>query len=813
MLEPLATSALRWSCDPNGLDFSTTADVEAVIGFVGQDTAVDALRFGIECAAPEQNVYVRGLTGTGRMSTVTRLLDETRPSCKQLHDYAYVHDFDEPDQPRLITLAPGRAKRFRRMVQDVARFVREDLPKTLTGEGLQTQREAIEVESNEAINKLTKPFEDDLREAGLAMVQQGQPPAVQTHVVPLHEGKPVSGPELAQLKEAGTITQEQIDGWEAQRVELMKRFGGISREIQRMRAATKARLLTLLEDSTRGYVEDSVALLREEFTEEPVQLFLNGLVENVIINLGREHPPGHDPVDLYDVNVVLEAVNDGVSPVVVETSPSLGRLLGSVETGWSAKGPTHGDFRRISAGSILRANGGYLILEARDLLTEPGAWRMLVRTLRNKKLEIVPSELGASYFRTSIKPEPIPISIRVILVGDTGTYYMLDRADPDFGQLFKVLADFETEIERNEEGIRQYASVIAKMAKQEGLPPFDKTAVAALAEHGARIAARPNKLTARFGRIADIAREAVYVARKRGEEGVVTGDDVRETVMRTKQRANLPSRRFHAMIASGTIIIETMGRTVGQVNGLAVIKAGMLTYGFPARITATIAPGHAGIIDIESSASLSGQIHTKGFQILGGLLRYLLRADHAMAFSASLAFEQSYGGIDGDSASGAEICCLLSALTGIPLRQDVAMTGAIDQHGRIQAIGGVNEKIEGFFDTGVALGTSGEGGVIIPASNAGDLMLRPDVVAACAEGRFNIWPVSTVQEALEIFTGVEPGTPDDEGQYPKESLLGQAQCRAREFWERSSTSPAAYAKARARGEVDASEDSSDAPEA
>ena len=799
MLEPLETSALRWNCDPSALEFSSTADVEAVIGFVGQDTAVDALRFGIECEAPEQNIYVRGLTGTGRMSTITRLLEDTRPSCNQLFDYAYVHDFDKPDRPRLIKLRPGCAKKFQRMTLGVAAFIREELPKRLTGEALQTEREAIEAKANGEMNTLTKPFEDDLAKAGLAMIQQGQPPAAQTHVVPLYEGKPTGGPELAKLKADGKITQEQIDGWEASRVDFVKRFGGISREIQRMRVETSKHLKSLVEDSARGHLEESVEALREEFTEEPVKLFLDGLIENVVENLGREHPPGHNPADLYDVNIVLEAAQDGMAPVVVETSPSLSRLLGSVEPGWSAQGPTRGDFRGISAGSILRANGGYLILEARDLVTEQGAWRMLVRALRHKKLEIVPQELSGSYFRTSVKPEPIPISMRVIVVGDAGTYYMLDRADPDFGQLFKVLADFDSEIERNEEGVRQYAGVVAKIVEDEKLPPFDSSAIAALAEHGARIAARRNKLTARFGRIADIAREAVYVAHKRGETSTISSADIYETIERTKIRANLPSRRFHAMIASGTIIIETKGRTVGQVNGLAVIKAGMLTYGFPARITATIAPGHAGIIDIESSASLSGQIHTKGFQILGGLLRHLLRADHAIAFSASLAFEQSYGGIDGDSASGAEICCLLSALTGIPLRQDVAMTGAIDQHGRIQAIGGVNEKIEGYFDTCMALGASGEGGVIIPASNAGDLMLRRDVVAACDEGRFHIWAVSSVHEALEVFTGVEAGTLGDDGKYPEESLLGQAQARAQLFWERSSTSPKAYA-ARAKGE-------------
>ncbi|QDV09859.1 Lon protease [Planctomycetes bacterium Poly30] len=802
MLKPLAKDALRWRLDPETLEFGTTAEVEPVIGFAGQDTAVDALRFGIECAAPEQNVFVRGQTGLGRMSIITRLLEEIRPDCNDLFDYAYVHDFKEPDHPKLLKLPPGRGKVLHSLVHDVARFIREELPKTLTGEAIQTQREAIETETNAKIAEITKPFEADLREAGMAMVQQGQPPAVQTHIVPLFDGKPLGGAELAQLLGEEKITQEQISEWETKQAEFAKRFGGIGREIQRMRVETGKRMLSLIEDSTRELVEDAVAPIRKDFAEPAVQRFVDSLIDDVIENLGREHPPGFHPADLYDVNVILESTCAERAPVVIETSPSLSRLLGSVETGWSPQGPTRGDFRRISAGSILKASGGYLVMEARDLLTEPGAWRVLVRTLRNKELEIVPQELSTPYFRTSIKPEPIPISLRVILIGDAGTYYMLDRADPDFGQLFKVLADFESEIDRDAEGLRQYASVIAKIAANEDLPPFDRSAVAALAEHGARIAARRDKLTARFGRIADIAREAVYVAHQRerngAARGAITGDDIRETVRRTKARANLPSRRFHAMIANGTIIIETDGATVGQVNGLAVIKAGMLTYGFPARITATIAPGNAGIIDIESSASLSGQIHTKGFQILGGLLRYLLRADHAMAFSASLAFEQSYGGIDGDSASGAEICCLLSALTGVPLRQDVAMTGAIDQHGRIQAIGGVNEKIEGFFDTCEALGTSGHGGVIIPASNAGDLMLRHDVVEACAEGRFHVWAVKTVHEALEVFTGMEAGSPDEEGRYPEATLLGIAQSKARHFWERSLTSPTAYARAMAQ---------------
>lgn len=794
MPTPLSSDALRWTCPLSALDFETTGEVDPTIGFVGQESAVDALRFGIECSAPEQNVFVRGLTGTGRMSIVKRILREMAPTCSRGEDHAYVHDFRAPDRPRLITLPAGEARALKRGVRELARFVREDLPKLLTGESIQGERQLIEERTNAEVAKVTAPFETDLAAAGLTMVQQNQGQTVQTAIVPLREGKPLSAQELNALVASGDVSEDQVAAWAESRKEFAKRLGDISRVIQNLRVEAGKEMLGLMEASARRLLGDAAGAIRSAHDSEAVHAYLASLIEDVIENLGAEHPPGQDPVDLYDVNIVLAAEESDRAPVVVETTPSLMKLLGSVETGWAPQGPVRGDFRNISAGSLLRAKGGYLVMEARDLLGEPGAWRVLVRTLRTRQLEIVPQELSVPYLRATIKPEPIPISLRVILVGDAGTFHVLDRADPDFGHLFKILSDFDHEIARTDTGVAQYAGVISRIAKDEGLPPFHKTAVAALAEHGARVASRAGKLTARFSRIADIAREAAYLSKKDGDD--VQAKHVHETVRRTKERANLASRRFHSMIASRTIIIETEGRTVGQVNGLAVIKAGMLTYGFPARITATIAPGHAGIIDIESSASLSGQIHTKGFQILGGLLRFLLHTDHALAFSASLAFEQSYGGIDGDSASGAEICCLLSALTEVPLRQDVAMTGAIDQHGRIQAIGGVNEKIEGFFDAAAALGLSGEGGVIIPASNAGDLMLRQDVVDACREGRFHVWAVSTVHEALEVFTDMPAGTLGDDGEYPEGTLLGIAQSRAHHFWERSLTSPQAYAKAR-----------------
>jgi ATP-dependent Lon protease len=381
----------------------------------------------------------------------------------------------------------------------------------------------------------------------------------------------------------------------------------------------------------------------------------------------------------------------------------------------------------------------------------------------------------------ALKPEPIPVKLKIVMIGDARLYYALDAFDTGFADYFKVLADFSTTIERTPTGIGFYAGVLAGLAMREKLPAFDRTAVAALVEHGSRIAAQEDKLTARFGRLADLAREAAYLCR-RDERDVVTAGDVNEAVRRTKRRADLPARRFTEMITKGVIRVNTSGEQVGEVNGLAVMHAGPLTYGFPARITATIGAGSAGAINIEREANLSGAIHTKGFYILSGLLRYLLRTPHPLTFSASIAFEQSYGGIDGDSASGAEMCCLLSALTDVPLRQDLAMTGAIDQVGHILPIGGVNEKIEGFYDVCAAAGLTGTQGVIIPKTNVGDLMLRQDVVDACADGKFQVYAVDTIQEALALFTGRAVEVLDDEGYYEDDCLLGQAVEQAGAYW-------------------------------
>ena len=781
---PLPVAALRWRCDVEGLRFQSTAEVVPVTGIVGQETAVDALRFGIESRAAGQNVFVRGLTGTGRMTLVRRLLQELQPSCQETHDLCYVHNFAHPDRPRLITLPAGQARRFRRMIDELADFLRRDLGEALGADGVRARTAALDEAVGEQVKAIAGPFEDDLAAAGLALVTVPIGPIHHSVIFPLVSGKPVPPEEFERLHEQGQIDDKHHEQFQEKRRSFEQRLEEVNTSIQKIRRDYVEATQEIFQKEARLILREFVGRIEAAFPDEPVTQFLAELTQDVI---ERRLPPrdgDEDSTEQYRVNVLLEHKADGRCPIIVENAPSLTNLLGVIDREPGPMGPARSDHTMIRTGSLLRAGGGYLILEARDVLSEPGAWKVLLRTLRTRRLEIVPPELSFPWGGAPLKPEPIDLDVRVILVGDNQTFYALDALDPDFPHLFKVLADFDSVITRDATGIEQYAGVLSRICRAENLLPLDRSAVAALAEHGARIAARAGKLTAQFGRVADIAREAAYIA-GRDDRALVSGDDVREAVRRSKRRADLPSRRFRELLADGTICVQTRGAVVGQINGLAVLHAGPLTSGFPARITATIGPGTAGVINIEREAALSGAIHTKGFYILRGLLRCLLQTDHPLAFDASVAFEQSYGGIDGDSASGAEICCLLSALTKVPLRQDLAMTGAIDQLGHILPVGAVNEKIEGFFDTCRDIGLTGTQGVIIPKANAGDLMLRHDVVDACAAGQFRVYAVTTVHEALEQLTGVPAGTRDDEGTYPDGTLLGLAMARARHYWLRA----------------------------
>ena len=781
---PLPAAALRWRCSTELLEFPSTADVEPVRGVVGQPLAAEALRFALDCGAQGQNVFVRGERGTGRMTMIRDLLDEIRPVCRTKTDRCYVHNFLQPDRPRLISLPRGQGRILRRRLNRLADFAAGELSEALNSRPLQASRVALQEKIQAQLSELTRPFEEELGKHDLALVQVKTGQGAQAAIFPVWQGQPIPPEKYDDMVREETIGASERDRMQSAREEFSRQLPELTSEIGRLMRESSKAMEAFNEKHIRRIVGDATEAIKRDYSNEALHAFLDEVVDDVVDLTLQGNPDQLDLHQRYGINILLEHLSE-VSPVVVESNPTLSNLLGGVENRWHPNGQVSSDYQGVRGGSLLAADGGYLILDAHDVVAHPGAWQILMRTLRTGLLEIVPAEFDGPGPTSNLKPEPIPVTLRVVLIGNHELYYHLDKGDYDFAELFKVLADFDDTMDRNDDSVQLYARVLSRIAREERLRHFTPCAVAALAEHGARIAQRSGRLTTRFGRVADLAREASWLAGV-DDQSLTSGEHVSRAIARTKRRASLPSTRFHAQLKDQRVSIDTSGKKVGQINGLAVIGAGPIRFGFPARITASIGAGNGGIIDIESSSQLSGSIHTKGFHILGGLLRHLLKADHPLAFSASLAFEQSYGGIDGDSASGAEICCLISALTRIPIHQGIAITGAIDQHGALQTIGGVNEKIEGFFDLCQHFGLSGEQGVIIPTANATDLMLRHDVVAAAEDKRFHVYAVTSVCEALEILTGQSAGAWNADAQsYPEDSILFRARQRAAEYWQQS----------------------------
>lgn len=773
---------VRWQCDPKTLGFKSTEEIESVKQVVGQDDALESLRFAIDCDAYGQNVYVRGLTGTGRMSMVSKILQQVQPKLKNKKEHCYVANFAQPDRPKLITLDAGQGIKFRKSIDRLCVFIGGDLRKSLESEKLLKQKSAAEESLQKELQKLSKPFEKELAENQMTMLNVNTPQGQQTIIAPMLDGKvidPAGWQKMIQENKIDEQTQKQLLEKQQQYSKKLEEFG---RKINAVREQGSRQIRDIMQAHIKFQLSDQAQQINKKFNTQAVQQFLQSIEEDVIDQFFYRRKKDYNPHERYAVNVLLQQNNDGLAPVLVERVPSLQNLLGSIESKWSENAPVMADHMSVRGGSLLAANGGFIILDARDVLIEPGAWKILIRTLKNRSLEIVPPEMNWPG-QPALKPEPIPVQFRVILLGDSRIYYTLDNQDPDFPELFKVLSDFDSVIPRNPTGFKHYAGVIAKIIEEDKLLPFTDTAVAKLIEHGARVCSQGKQLTAKFSRIADLAREGAFLAKQQARQQV-TGEHISQAIQRTKKRAGMASKKFQENLQNGIINLDSEGFTVGQINGLAVIHAGPIVYGFPSRITASIGPGRAGVIDIEGMSGKSGSIHTKGFHILSGLLRHLLPIRHPLAFTASIAFEQSYGGIDGDSASGAEFCCLISALTELPINQGFAMTGAIGQHGRVQAIGGVNEKIEGFFDTCNHRGLTGEQGVIIPQSNAAELMLRPDVQQACKDGLFSIHAVNHITQAMEILMEKSTGAMID-GEFPSDSIMGQAVKKAKEYWQMS----------------------------
>lgn len=751
LLAELTAEQCRWRCDPELLGFESTADVEPLQRIMGQEDAVEALQFGLKNRYRGDNVFVRGLSGFGRMSLINQMIADIADGDPDTPDRCYINNFENSDQPKLLVLPQGRGREFCHSMDEFAEFVRVDLPAYFQSDIVKGKQKQFVAASQEEIQALGKPLDEELKNAGLTLVpvQVGQ--NMVPVIMPVEDGKPVSFEVMQQRRLEGAISEEEFSTLTKKISGFEKQLNDLGERVSTLQIQQQQNLQELMADEARHYVRSRMETIRKRFSLPVVHSYLDAVEEDLI---SQRLMNGDDLLEfsrLYRVNLVAAHQRGGKRPVVSLSNPTMANLLGTVETEFMPSGNvTRSDHLMIKPGALLQADGGFLIVEAREILSEPGAWSVLLRSLRTGLLDMTNIDPTGFWPVPRLKPEAIPIDVKVVLVGDPEVHAILSAYEPRFVDLFKVLADFSDTIARDKDGFSTYATMLSRLTERDSLLPLGKRAVATLIEHGARICAQSGRLTTRFGRIAELAREASFIAREAGEKAV-SEVHVLDSIARSKHRADLPARRFRRLIADRTIRIDTNGELVGQINGLAVTSTGSLMYGFPSRITATIGPGNAGMVNIERESDLSGAIHTKGFMILSGLMRTILDLDHPMAFSASIAFEQSYGGIDGDSASGAEFCCLISALTNFPINQQYAMTGAVDQKGNILPIGGVSEKLEGFYDACQALGFTGLQGVIIPETNVSELMLREDVVASVAAGAFHIYPVSRIEQALVRF--------------------------------------------------------------
>ncbi len=773
--KPLDPSELSWTCDPEIFEFESTKNLEPVEGIIGQERALKALRLGVDLRAPGYNIFVTGLSGTGKATTIKKILERISPHCPTLNDYAYVNNFSNPDQPRLLIFPAGIAQKFAAAMDSMIDFLIEKIPVVLEDEAYDVRRKNILDSYAEEEKKLMLEFENEIKKENfsLGQVQMGQ--YYRPEIFPVINGKPVPIQQLAELVNRNAISPEEAERvyqkyqeYTIQLQELFKKGLQLSREYQE-------RLLKLEQEAVNNLVTGVISDMKEKFNYPKVHEYLDEVKESILNNLddfkgaGKNEPQEQEtqklppsiakirnPFRVYQVNIILDNSSTKECPVIIETSPTYTNLFGSIEKVYEGGGSWYSDFMNIKAGAILRANGGYLVLNAFDALTEPGVWKSLKRVLMFRKLEI--QDYFGQYLlnTTNIKPESIEISTKVIFIGSDEIYYILSEYEEDFKKIFKVRADFDYEMKNTPKGLNDLAGLVRKLCEEENLLHFDRLAIAKLAEFSARYAGSKDKLTARFAVVADIVREANFWAKDSGAE-IVTADHVKIAYDNYVYRHNMIEEKINDLIIEGKLIIDISGEKVGEINGLSVYSINDYTFGRPSKITVTVSAGNSGIINIEREAKLSGRIFDKGVLVISGLLREKFGQDFPLSFTASICFEQSYSGIDGDSASSTEIYALLSALSGIPIKQGIAVTGSVNQKGMIQPIGGVNEKIEGFFKVCKAKGLDGTQGVIIPKRNLNELMLDEEVIEAVKNGKFNIWAVDTIDEGIEILTGYKAG--------------------------------------------------------
>ncbi len=792
-INPLSPDKLYYRCDPNQFNFATTADLETLEGLIGQGRAVEAVQFGIGIRQEGYNLYVLGPHGTGKHTAMRQFLEQKSATEPVPPDWCYVNNFEQPHKPRALQLPAGQGADLQRDVEKLVKELHIAIPAIFESDDYRSRREAVEDELNHEQEALFKQMQQRAKEENFALLRTQAGLAF----APLQNGE-IINPDAYQRLPADVQA-----GIEERLGALQSELQHAIRKVQQLDRLFRERVQKLDREIGLVAVGHPIDDLRQKYSSLPnVVDYLDALQNDVLNNLhdfrkreedssselaGTPLPrslQGPPSMRRYQVNLLVDnSATDG-APVVYQDHPTYPNLVGRVEHVTSPAGTLITDFTLIRPGSLHLANGGYLMLDAHKVLMQPETWEAIKRVLRAGEITI--ESLGQAYgilSTISLEPQPVPLNIKIVLLGDRMLYYMLAQYDPDFNELFKVAVDFEEEMERNPAGNLLYARLIGTLAKKENLRHFDPGAVARVIEHSSRLVEDSERLSTRMQGVADLLREANYWAGQTGN-GIISAENVQRAIDAQIRRAGRVQERMQEQIVRGTVLVDTDGEVVGQINGLSVISMGQHAFGRPSRITVRVSLGRGKITDIEREVELGGPLHSKGVLILSSYLGSHFAPNHPLSLTASIVFEQSYGGVDGDSASSAELYALLSALADAPIRQSLAVTGSVNQYGQVQAIGGVNEKIEGFFELCRERGLTGRQGVLIPASNVKHLMLRQDVVQAAAEGQFHIYPVSTIDQGIEILTGQVAGQRNSDGRFPDGSLNQRVEERLIAFTER-----------------------------
>ena len=792
--KPLRPEELRWQCIPETLNIKTTDDVPPARDIIGQERALRALRVGLEMTHYGYNIFVTGLPGTGRTTTIKRLLKEFSGHKAELKDHCYVHNFKNPDMPVALQLPAGQGVSLR---QDMNSFINDlfvNIPALYESQRYQEARKATLQHFQERQKSVLQDFEKRVKEKGFDLVQVQVGNMMRPDVVPVLNSQPANLDQVEALVQKGEFAKEQLQTLRETQADLEKQMSVVFRELRNIEKKVQQSITELEERLVMPIVDEGIDVLKATYEDEKVRVYLSDVREDIRKNLDRfrkqvilstqqeetEEEEEEEEFLEYQVNVLVDNSEAETIPIIIETNPKYKNIFGTLERELEKSGIWQTDFMHIKAGSLLRADGGYLVLNALDTLVEPWAWQDLKRTLRTGKMEIHTYEPTFNFAPTGMKPEAIDLNVKVIMIGDPEIYNLLYDRDEDFKKIFKIRADFDSEMPKNKDSITQYVRFIKMVCDDEKMMPFDATALAQVIEFGVRLSGRQKKISTRFNIIADVVREAHYWALK-DKKKTVTAEFVEKAIEERLYRVKLVEDKIQELISDGTYLIDMEGKAVGQVNGLSIYDMGEHAFGKPSRITARTSLGRSGVINIEREAELSGPTHNKGVAILTGYLRSKFAQRIPLVMDASITFEQSYGGVDGDSASSTEVYAILSSLADIPLRQDLAVTGSVNQKGEIQPIGGVNLKIEGFYDCCNARVLTGTQGVLVPTGNVGELMLREDIVEAVKNKKFHIYAIETIEQGVEVLTGVKAGAQRDDGSFEGRTVFERAAGKLQEY--------------------------------